>query len=235
MTNPDLGSGAGRPQRDFSAFAFRTLLSAELSRDDIEVIGRLFESNYREANQEYLLRSLTKLKCTTIATHDGVPAAFALGESRMLDLPRLPRTFVAMAGICCVSPQFRRRGLFAETERRSILAGDAHPDGRSLSCGRMAHPASFRLMMRNPAVVPKPGLAPSEWHRSVGIALAEAYGVADFDPRTFVCKGGGVPIGYPIMEVDASPEEWEMFRYVDRSRGDSLLGMAWMPDAPAGW
>jgi hypothetical protein len=59
--------------------------------------------------------------------------------------------------------------------------------------------------------------------------------VPEFDPLTFVCKGTGVPIGYPIMDIDATPEEWEMFRYVDRSRGDSLLGISWAPDAPDGW
>ncbi|MEX2225990.1 MAG: hypothetical protein WEB52_06030 [Dehalococcoidia bacterium] len=226
-----------RAHREFSDFTFRTLPSADLVAADIDVIMALFEANYREANRAYLERSLGKLKYTTIATHARTPAAFALGEARVIDLPRLPAQIVTLAGICCVSPRFRRRGLFAEVEARSIRASDvALPPGRRfLTCGRMAHPASFRLMARNPAVVPRPGAAPTEWHQAVGIAIAGAYGVPEFDAQTFVCKGTGVPIGYPVMEVDATPEEWEMFRYVDRSRGDSLLGIAWAPDAPEGW
>jgi hypothetical protein len=225
-----------RPQRDMSDFTFRTVLSVELTPIDIDVVMALFESNYREANRAYLERSFGKLKYTTIAMHGETPAAFALGEGRIIDLPGLPQQFVSMAGICCVAPEFRRRGLFAEVEMRCMTAdGPRAPQPRYLSTGRMAHPASFRLMSRNPAVVPKRGVTPSAWHQAVGIAIAEAYGVPEFDPLTFVCKGTGVPIGYPVMDVDAPAEEWEMFRYVDRSRGDSLLGIAWAPDAPEGW
>jgi hypothetical protein len=222
-------------KRDFSDFTFRTLPSAELSPADVDTIMALFEENYREANRAYLERSLTKLKYTTIAEQDGMPAAFALGEARVMDLMRLPRQLVTLAGICCVSPQFRRRGLFGEVEARSIRASEPPFAERYLACGRMAHPASFRVMSRSPVVVPKAGNRPTAWQQAVGTAIAEAYGVSEFDPETFVCKGTGVPIGHPVMEVDATPEEWAMFRHVDRSRGDSLLGISWYPDAPEGW
>ncbi len=106
---------------------------------------------------------------------------------------------------------------------------------RMLTVGRMAHPAAFRTMSRNETVVPKPGVEPSAWHREVGQAIADVFGVEDFDPQTFVCHGSGEPIGYPRIEVEVQPEEWEVFREVDRDRGDSLLGIAWMPDAPPGW
>jgi hypothetical protein len=141
-----------------------------------------------------------------------------------------------MAGICCVSPEYRRRGLFGEVEMRSIrAAGPPREVRRFLNTGRMAHPASFRFMSRSPAVVPKRGETPTAWQQAVGAAIAEAYGVEEFDPLTFVVKGSGVPIGYPVMDVDATTEEWGMFRHVDRSRGDSLLGIAWAPDPPEGW
>jgi len=225
-----------RRRGDFSAFDFRTVESGGLTVADIDVAMGLFESNYREANRGYLEQAFHKLKFTTIATHDGVPAAFALGEARLMDLPRLPQQFVAMAGICCVAPAFRRRGLFGEVEFRCMsAAGIAAAGGRRLSTGRMAHPASFHLMSQNRSVVPKRGAAPTSWQQEVGAAIAEAYGVPAFDPLTFVCKGSGVPIGYPIVEVEAPPEEWELFAPVDRSRGDSLLGIAWWPDAPEGW
>jgi hypothetical protein len=228
--------GPTRARRDYTEFVFRTLPSLELAPADVDVIMSLFESNYREANRAYLERSLTKLKYTTIAWHGETPAAFALGEGRIIDLPRLPQQFVSLAGICCVSPEFRRRGLFGEVEGRSIRGGGlAVSPERNLSCGRMAHPASFHLMSQNPSAIPKRGVTPTPWQQEVGIAIAQAYGVPAFDPLTFVCKGTGVPIGYPIMDVDAAPEEWEVFRPVDRSRGDSLLGMAWWPNAPEGW
>lgn len=229
------GAPGPLPQRDFSDFTFRTLPSGDLSHADISLVMTLFEENYREANRPYLERSLGTLKYTTIAEHRGTPAAFALGEARVMDLPRLPRQPVTLAGICCVSPRFRRRGLFGEVEMRSLRAAQLAFTGRFLACGRMAHPASFRVMMRNTSVVPRPGLTPSDWHQAVGTAIAAAYGVPEFDPLTFVCKGTGHPIGYPIMEIDATEEEWALFRCVDRSRGDSLLGISWSPDPPERW
>jgi hypothetical protein len=231
-----VNEGAAARGRDVSDFTFRTLPSGELSADDVELIMGLFASNYREANRPYLEGSLGKLKYTTIAMHGDTPAAFALAEARVIDLPRLPRQLVTLAGICCVAPEFRRRGLFGEVEQRSMRASNVDfTPPRFLACGRMAHPASFHLMIRNRAAVPRPGHTPTEWQRAVGSAIAEAYGVASFDPETFVCKGTGVPIGYPIMEVEGTTEEWELFRAVDRDRGDSLLGISWTPDAPEGW
>ena len=38
----------------------------------------------------------------------------ALGDMRVVDLPRLPQQAVAMAGICCVAPEYRRRGLLSD-------------------------------------------------------------------------------------------------------------------------
>jgi hypothetical protein len=99
----------------------------------------------------------------------------------------------------------------------------------------MAHPAAFRVMAGNPTAVPRPGTSPTPWQQEIGRAIADIYGVHSFQPQTFVCKGTGKPIGYPVLEVEVEPKEWEVFRPVDRERGDSLLGIAWSPDAPPGW
>jgi hypothetical protein len=88
---------------------------------------------------------------------------------------------------------------------------------------------------RNESGVPRPGVRPTAWQQEVGRAIADAYGEERFDPETFVCTGAGTPIGYPVIELEVEPVDWEVFRHVDRERGDSLLGIAWMPDAPAGW
>ena len=58
----------------------------------------------------------------------------------------------------------------------------------------------------------------------------------EFNPQTFAVRGSGVPIGYPVVDMgDVAPGEWEVFRDVNRDRGDSLLGIAWTPDPPEGW
>ena len=84
-------------------------------------------------------------------------------------------------------------------------------------------------------LVPTPGVRPTARQQEVGQAIAQAYGVHAFDPETFVCIGAGEPIGYPRIEVKVEPHEWEVFRPVDRDRGDALLAMMWTPDAPPGW
>lgn len=203
--------------------------------DERAEIMALFRATYREANEAYLGQSLEKFRFLATAREAGGLAGFALGESRIVDLPGLPQQAVALAGICCVDERFRRRGLFRRLETAAFLAAGIDLGPRMLSCGRVAHPASFRTMTTHSSHVPRRGVAPTAWQREVGIAVAAAYGVADFDPGTFVCRGGGSPIGYPLLDIEVRPEEWEAFVNVDRSRGDSLLGLCWFPDAPPGW
>ena len=219
----------------FSAFQIRTITCAAIADADRAAMHGLFDAAYRDANHAYLDKSLTRIRYAAFATEAGRPAGFALADMRVLDLPRLPGTTVVLAGMCCIDAAYRRRGLFVQLERLAAMAAGTPPAQRAMTAGRMAHPASFRLMSRNPSAVPRPGIVPTAWQKEVGIAVAEAYGAEDFDPATFVCRGSGTPIGYPVMEVDVAPAEWEVFRPVDRDRGDSLLGIAWMGEPPAGW
>ena len=222
-------------QRDLSDFQIRTLPAESLAGEDRARVFALFDAAYRQANHAYLEKSLHRLRWLSIAMHGDVPAGFALSDLRVLDLPRLPQTTVMLAGICCIDAAFRRRGLFRSLERSASQMSGITPVGRIMTCGRMAHPASFRLMTQNPSHVPKRGVPITPWQQEVGVAIAEVYGAPGFDPETFVCKGTGEPIGYPVIEMELEESEWEVFRPVNRDRGDSLLGMAWIPDAPEGW
>lgn len=216
-------------------FTFRVVATTRIGEDDLSAVKALFAENYQAANLAYLEKSLGKLRYLAMATDPaGTPAGFALGESRILDLPLLPGTTVRLAGLCCVGAAYRRQGLFGRLETLALAEGRLSTGERSLSTGRMAHPASFRGMSQNPWVVPRRGVRPTRWQQAVGAAIAAAYG-SPFDPETFVCKGSGVPIGYPVIELDCAPDEWELFAPVDRSKGDSLLGMAWTPTSPPGW
>ena len=53
--------------------------------------------------------------------------------------------------------------------------------------------------------------------------------------RSLVVQGSGKPIGYSNIEMRVSDEEKLLFEHVNRNEGDSLLGIAWIPDAPPGW
>ncbi len=217
-----------------NSFAFDVVATADLQEDTLARIIALFRSSYQAPNDAYLRQSFARLRFIASATSDDALAGFALGEMRNMDLPRLPRQAVALAGICCVDPRFRRRGLFRDLERRVFMAAGIAPVPRMLSCGRVAHPASFRTMTWSPTHVPKPFTPPTTWQREIGAIIAQAYGVHDFDPDTFVCVGSGSPM-YPRIEMDVRADEWDVFGAVKRDRGDSLLGLCWIPDAPAGW
>jgi hypothetical protein len=204
--------------------------------DVLDGVKRLFAENYRDANLDYLEKNLGKLRYLGFARGPGgQPAGFALGEIRTFEVPRMGPTVVRLAGLCCVSPSFRRQKLFGRLENLAMVDPHDPIPALQLSCGRTAHPASFRNFFRNPAAVPHPGRKPTEWQMEVGTAVAAAYGSPGFDPETFVVKGSGVPIGWPLIEIEATPEEWEMFAAVDRTKGDSLLGIAWAPAPPPGW
>jgi hypothetical protein len=218
-----------------ASIEFDVVATSGLGERALDRVLALFRASYRAANEAYLKRSLTRLSFIATATSADALAGFALGEMRIMDLPRLPQQAVALAGICCIDAGFRRRGLFRELERRAFMAAGVSFEPRVLSCGRMAHPASFRTMNWSPTHVPKRRTRPTPWQREVGAIIAAAYGVNSFDPDTFVCLGSGIPIGYPSMEMDVRPEEWDVFAPVNRDRGDSLLGFFWVPDAPEGW
>jgi len=156
-------------QRDFSEFEFRVLRTERLDSRDLEAVMRLFNAAYRQANPAYIEKSLSRLAYLAIARREGEPAGFALGEMRIMDLPRLPSQVVSLAGICCIDLPFRRRGLFGVLEGMALGAAKVtSPSERRLSCGRMAHPASFKGMSRSPSVVPRRGVRPTPWQREVG-------------------------------------------------------------------
>jgi hypothetical protein len=237
-TDTIIGTGAQAmktDEHDVTDIEFKTLPTDSLSDEDRAVMFGLFDSCYRHANHAYLEDTIERLGFASLAFRDETPVGFGLGEVRIMDLPCLPRAAVVLGGLTCVVSEFRRHGLVAELGQRNIIASAPEGHERVLLCGRSAHPAGFRMFLRNESVVPRRGSLPTPSQQEVGQVIANAYGVVAFDPLTFACAGSGKPIGYPILEIDVEPEEWELFRTVDRDCGDSLLGMVWIPNAPPGW
>ena len=220
---------------DPPGFDFEILKCDALSATQREEILGLFEMNYRNANPTFLDKSLGRLRHVAIAYRDGVATGFGIGESRVMNLPRLPDQVVMLAGLCCIAPDHRRRGLFRKLANLAAAATPVPEAPRRLFCGRMAHPAALRGISSLAEVVPAPGVRPTPLQQETGKVIAEAYGVFDFDPETFVCIGGGHPIGHPNIEFEVEPHEWEVFDPVDRDRGDALLALAWLPTSPPGW
>jgi hypothetical protein len=218
----------------YPELTFEVIRADALTAGDEQQIASLFERSYEDADVGYLRESLPHLRTVSVARLAGAIVGFSLSDSRRIDLPRLPAQVVRLAGLACVADALRRRGVMNELSRLGVIS-TGFADEPGLVCGRMANPATYRGMLRLPSAVPKPGVSPSAWHREVGTAIASAYGVRRFDPETFVCGGRGRPIGHPRIAIDATAEEWEMFRHVDRSKGESLLGFAWLGPAPAGW
>jgi hypothetical protein len=226
------------PTNDFNShdIEMRVTRTVDLGSDDLERVHQLFDLSYRQANHAYLEKSFSQLKSIALATVERTLVGFAVADTVETLLPRLvdPQA-VTLAGICCVDSGYRRVGLFKKLE---ILAAGASgvlkPGNRLLLCGRMAHPVSFRTMRGFPSVIPKAGVPLSEWHKEMGLKIAELYG-STLDPETLVTIGDGTPIGYPNIACEVAEEEWLPFQAVNRDRGDALLGIFWFPDAPEGW
>jgi hypothetical protein len=222
-------------RRSFSEFDFEVVEARRVSDTQRDELLHLFEMNYRKANSAFLDKSLATLRHVAIARRQGNAVGFGMAESRVIELPRLGDQAVTLAGLCCIEPDFRRLGLFGELERLAAEATEMPESDRRLLCGRMAHPAALKQLARIPGALPVPGCRLTQWQQEVGSAIAQVYGVHDFDPATFVCIGDGRPIGYPRIEFEVDSHEWQVFEPVDRSRGDALLAMVWLPDGPPGW
>jgi hypothetical protein len=164
--------------RDLAPFDFRIVETDKAPKEDLERAAVRIER--LPANRH----SRIAASCDTSQPSARTPAGFALGESRVMDLLRLP---AGEPGCICIA-LVPWRGLFAQLEYLIFLAVEMPPHSRRLTCGRMAHPASARWLTRLPTVVPKPGLRPTPWQQEVGQAIADAYGNQTFDPQTFVCS-----------------------------------------------
>jgi hypothetical protein len=105
---------------DSARIDFEVLQASSISAHHRELLLGLFQTNYREANPAFVDKSLSVLRHVAFGYHAGEAIGFALGESRRMDLPRLPDQLVSLAGLCCVAPAFRRRGLFGELSRLAM-------------------------------------------------------------------------------------------------------------------
>ena len=217
-------------------FDIRVYHSDQLPEQELSQVHQLFGNIYWDANHDYLDKSLRTLNHVSTARKDGTFVGFALGDCLQTTLPGMPDLqTVTLGGIGCIAPEYRRQRLFGHLEQLATGASGVRKEGtRALSCGRMAHPASFQSMSQNPSVVPKYKVPTTKWQREIGLRIAELYQV-NLDPETFVVQGDGTPIGYPNIKIDVPDSSWRIFENVDRDKGDSLLGIAWLPDSPAEW
>ena len=209
----------------------------DLTEKQVDQILALFDAAYADADHSYLLSSFEVMEWIALATSGPVLAGFAIGEAKLVDLPRIEgRCPVATYGISCIDDSFRRMGLFTRLEKAVVGAnGVLQPDTPYLHCGRTAHPATYRFL-RNIGVgcLPDPDRPLSTWHMETVEAVAALYGSKVY-PGTCVVVGKGKPIGFPRITVEATDAELSLFKDVDRNRGDALLAMSWSPEAPAGW
>jgi len=216
----------------------RALPTTDLSAHERAGLHGVFDAAYEHADHDYLEDSLTRFDYVAMAWSGDNPVGFALADYRIMDLPGLPGQLVTRGGLGCVDPGLRRRGTVA-----ALVAAAAHAawrpeyaQPRQLSAARFAHPATFRFAREwQNGVVPCPGAVPTPWHQQIGTIVAASLGAADFLSDTFVCVGPGRPVGQPLVHIDVHEHEWSLFEAVDRDRGDTLLGIGWVPNPPPGW
>ena len=200
----------------------------------------VFDASYRDANHAYLQRSIDRIGMLALATYEGRGVGYSISHSRWMDLPGFDEPqLVQLHGMRAVVPEFRHRGVNTLTNRAVTAAMKEEIEAlgrvprRQLSCGRFGH-AARAGGRTDPSAVPKLGETPTAWQQAVGLMVAEAYG-STLDPETFVCVGSGTPIGYPNEEFPPTEAERQASALVDRNRGDNLLVINWLPDAPPRW
>lgn len=209
----------------------------DLTKGELGAVLHLFDQSYRQANHEYLLKAFDVMRYIALAWDGDALAGFAVGDARLETLPRMDEpVVVAMAGIACIDASYRRSGLFGQLAIASITESGLLDDNpRHLFCGRMAHAASYRAMVRASSdAIPQAGRPLNEWQKEVTEFVASLYN-SKVDRETSRVIGKGVPIGYPVLKYEATRQEEEVFATVNRDQGDSILAISWRPDAPKEW
>jgi hypothetical protein len=112
-----------------------TLSVHDLTEDRISQILALFDAAYADANHSYLLSSFEVMDWIALAMHGSVLAGFAIGDAKIVDLPRMHGLQpVATYGIGCVDKNYRRMGLFTRLEKAVVQAsGNLPVNGRYLN------------------------------------------------------------------------------------------------------
>lgn len=207
---------------------------SELPPDDRVSVHAVFDDAYRNADHTYLDEQLDTLGTIACARTADRLVAFALSDARIGDLPGLPAQVVRTAGLSCTANDHRRQGISSRLESLAMTGGDAPAVLHTVLTSRFAHPAGIHYLRSRPDIVPRVGHTPTAWQREVAAGVAGLLGVVEFDPETFVCRGRGRPVGDNVIEVEVPEAEQDLFRHVDRSRGDTLLAV-WWTTPPPGW
>jgi len=209
----------------------------DLTEDQVSQILALFDAAYADADHSYLLSSFEVMDWIALATHGPVLVGFAIGDAKIVDLPRRNGLQpVASYGIGCVDENYRRMGLFTRLEKAVVQASGKLPvNARYLNCGRPAHPATYNFIANiGTGCIPEPGSPLSPWHLEM-VERVAALCCVKVHPGTCVVIGKEMPIGYPRLKVIATDAELRLFENVNRDRGEALLTMSWTPEAPSGW
>lgn len=214
--------------------------TAELTSDTRAQLHAVFSAAYSEPDPDYLDRQLAALQGIGIATEPtGEVVGFTLYGWREVDLPVIGVHGVGLAGLMCVRPGVRRKGVGGACGNAAGMAAVAGP--LDLAVTKLATPASLRMIMRSIPVGRWPTVDepfalyrnPSATQLAVLGALADAHGCKLGDGAVGI--GSGRPIGTPIVEPEVTPEQASLFDRVDRDRGDTLLWVSWLTPPPIAW
>jgi hypothetical protein len=65
----------------------RVLSAGSITPEDHAAIFEVFDASYRQANHEYLQRSIDRIGLLALGTIEGRSVAYAISHSRWMDLP----------------------------------------------------------------------------------------------------------------------------------------------------
>ena len=216
---------------------------AELTAKELAGIHEVFGAAYRDANHEWLDRRLRGLDGIGIGWRDEAMVGFVASSSaRDVELPVIGHRRVTDGGITCIHPFAQGTGLanaLGQAMIRSRPGGD--PD---IVVNHYATPVTLRAMFHighytwpgnNIREAAAALASPAPCQRRVGAALAEQGGATAYDAEHWVLRGGQ-PAGDSVTDpVDLEPEYLQLFDHVDRSRGETLLGVFWITPPPPEW
>lgn len=148
-------------------------------------------------------------------------------------LERIGGTPCVLIGLASVKRSPRReavlRAMVGDQLRRAVLA---FPDEDVLVGTKLLDPGAFTAFAGLVDIVPRPGHKASGEERAWGRRLAKRFGAEGrIDDRSFVVTGLGEPaaaLDHLTLKPEAiDPEVAEMFKGLDRKRGDSLIAFGW--------
>jgi hypothetical protein len=216
---------------------------SQLSGSEREEVCALFERSYGDPDRHHIERQFETMTSIVRGRTGDQLTTFSFDRTTTLTLPVIGPTTIHQSGTLCMDPDYQRMG-YVKNGAAVVGILSVGEEPASLGVHHFATPVTLHANLQmlpnswpgtDVGSVIRAYAAPTSTQRAIGHRLAEDADAADYDEEHWVLIGTGRSPGEAATAVGLDPAYDQLFKHVNRARGDTLLGPFWQTQPPAVW